>query len=141
MRKHNITPNEITLSTIMSAAPSAEAAVLLMESFLKDFPDAVNRHPGCFNALLTRLRDERDYVNVGHWWQAMRKRKIAPNDVTLAIMISAAPTAEDAARLQELLFRDDPGAVRGGSRTPPQASETTTSDPVDSSSCDDEFMK
>ena len=56
MRDLNITPNEITLSTMMSAAPTAEAAVLLMESFLKDFPDAVTRGASmhCSPACVTR---------------------------------------------------------------------------------------
>ena len=78
MRDLNIVPDHITLTTIMSAAPTAEAAIRLMASLLEDYPYTVKRHTGCFNALLSRLRDERDYVNMQHWWQEMRKRNITP---------------------------------------------------------------
>ena len=60
MRDLKLVPDEVTLSTMMSATPTAEAAVLLIQLFLEDYPATVKRHPSCFNALLTRLRDERD---------------------------------------------------------------------------------
>ena len=63
MRDLNIVPDAIMLSTMMSAAPTAEAVVLLVQYFLEEYPDAVKRHPGCFPTLLSRLRDEHDYVS------------------------------------------------------------------------------
>ena len=123
MRELGIVPNHITLSTMMSAAPTVKAAVLLMESFLKDFPDAVRRDPGCFNALLTRLRDDRDYVNMQHWWRVMRERNITPDRITLSIMKSATPIADAAISPKESVLWDHPDAVK---RSPRQASDTTT---------------
>ena len=111
MRDIKIIPNEITLSTVMSAAPTAEADVLV-ESLLRDFPDAVQRHPGWFTALLSLLRDKRDYVDMQHWWLEMRKRNITPDKVTLSIMMSEAPTSEAAIRLMKSFLEDYPDTVQ-----------------------------
>ena len=51
---------------MMSATPTADAAVLLMKSFLEDYPNTVKRHPGRFNSLLSRLRDEGDFASMQH---------------------------------------------------------------------------
>ena len=75
-----------------------QAAVLLMEPFLKDYPDAVKRDAGCFNALLSRLKHSHDLVSMQHWWREMHKRNITPDKFTLSTM--AAPTAEAAIRLK-----------------------------------------
>ena len=125
MRNHNITPNAITLSMMMSAAPTAEAAILLMQSFLEDFPEIVKHDPGCFTALLTRLRDDRDYVGMHHWWHEMRNHNITPDAITLSVMKSAAPTADAAVSPKESVVSDHPEKVI---RNFCQASETSTSE-------------
>ena len=108
MRDLNITPDHFTLTSMISVAPTAEAAIRLMESFLVDYPDEVKRDPITFTALLSRLRDEGDYTNMQHWWQEMCKRNIWPDEVTLTTMMSAAPTAEIAIRLMESFLEDYP---------------------------------
>ena len=100
MRDLNITPNHITLSSMISGAPTAKAAVRSMESFLVDYPDEVKRHPACFNALLSRLR-EGDYAKMQHWWQEMRKRNIWPDEFTLSTMMASN-------RLMESFLEDYP---------------------------------
>ena len=112
MRDLKLIPNEITLSTVMSAAPTSEAAVLLIKAFIEDYPDAVQRHPNCFTALLSLLRNKRDFANMQHWWHEMCRRNIPPDGVTLTIMISAAPTSEAAILLMESFLEDFPAAVQ-----------------------------
>ena len=111
MYTRNIIPDKITMTIMISAAPTVKVSALMMESFLKNYPDVVKRDPGCFNALLTRLRDEHDCASMDHWWQEMRKRNIIPDDVTQSVVMSAAPTAEAAVRLMESFLSDYPDEV------------------------------
>ena len=79
-----------------------------MDSFLEDYPDVVKSQPGCFTALLTRLRDEGDHTDMQRWWQEMRKHNITPDGITPQTMMSAAPTADAAVRLKDPFLWDDP---------------------------------
>ena len=65
---------------------------------------------------MTRLRDERDFVGMHHWWHEMRNHNITPDAITLSVMKSVAPTAEAAVSPKESVVSDHPEKVK---RNPP----------------------